>query len=495
MPDVFDIASGLEQDCNGDLVPDSCFVTTDCNTNGVDDLIDVECGVSDDLNGNGVLDECESGLTLYVNGGAAPGGDGSIGAPFNNWGAAFALALDGWSIEVASGTYTGTQNRNLNFAGRSLNIYSASGSGNCILDLEQNGRAFTSLAGSPDINISGLTIMNGRGTAGGPGGLWVGSGTDITVEDCVIQNCSAMAAAGAIRCDGDIELIDCVLAGNTAIAEAGSSFGGAMHVFGSVRASGTSFLGNSAITGGAVFYQGSSFSNAFAHCRFEDNLSEQRGGAIAQFKGRMMVDNCLFTGNWATAGAGGGIWNGSTLGGASTKLFVTSSTFADNHAGPGASAFEGGGAFFVASSGDLEVRNTILWGNTAGAGPAIKAFTQNSWQPTLDIRFCDLEGGVSALDLTNTVFSSGPLLDLDPLFNNPGLGDYVLAPGSPCVDAGRDSDLANDTLDIDRDGNTSERVPLDLGGLLREVDDPGAPDVGVGSGPITDMGAYERQAP
>ena len=46
--------------------------------------------------------------------------------------------------------------------------------------------------------------------------------------------------------------------------------------------------------------------------------------------------------------------------------------------------------------------------------------------------------------------------------------------------------------DIDHDGNTSERVPLDLVGNSREVDDPGAPDSGTGAAPITDMGALER---
>ena len=94
-------------------------------------------------------------------------------------------------------------------------------------------------------------------------------------------------------------------------------------------------------------------------------------------------------------------------------------------------------------------------------------------------------------------------VDLDPLFVDPDGADgdptthvdndFRLGAGSPSADAGDTGLLAEDVGDIDRDGNVLELVPLDLDLLPRRVDDPAAPDVGNGSPPHPDMGAYERQ--
>ena len=54
-----------------------------------------------------------------------------------------------------------------------------------------------------------------------------------------------------------------------------------------------------------------------------------------------------------------------------------------------------------------------------------------------------------------------------------------------------------DLLDLDGDGDTAERTPLDLGGEPRFMDDLRTPDTGVSDPPdypeIVDMGAYELQ--
>ena len=76
--------------------------------------------------------------------------------------------------------------------------------------------------------------------------------------------------------------------------------------------------------------------------------------------------------------------------------------------------------------------------------------------------------------------SIGGNIDADPLFDDPNNGDYRVAPGSPCIDAG-----------------DNEAVPLavdaDLDGLLRFADRLATPDTGYGTPPIVDMGAYEYQ--
>ncbi len=77
----------------------------------------------------------------------------------------------------------------------------------------------------------------------------------------------------------------------------------------------------------------------------------------------------------------------------------------------------------------------------------------------------------------------------DPIFRDPmgpdgqpGTGDedYRLGLGSPLIDAGNSWAVPTDLI-------------LDLAGLPRFVDDPMAPDVGLGGTRIVDIGAYERQ--
>ena len=63
------------------------------------------------------------------------------------------------------------------------------------------------------------------------------------------------------------------------------------------------------------------------------------------------------------------------------------------------------------------------------------------------------------------------------------------------IDAGSNGAVPADSADLDGDGDTSERAPVDLDGNPRFVDDPVTADTGVSDPPdytdIVDMGAYE----
>jgi hypothetical protein len=70
-------------------------------------------------------------------------------------------------------------------------------------------------------------------------------------------------------------------------------------------------------------------------------------------------------------------------------------------------------------------------------------------------------------------------------------GDLRLRGDSPCIDAGSNGAVPLDSADLDDDGDTDERTPLDLAGGPRFIDDPATDDTDAGTPPIVDIGAYE----
>ncbi len=63
---------------------------------------------------------------------------------------------------------------------------------------------------------------------------------------------------------------------------------------------------------------------------------------------------------------------------------------------------------------------------------------------------------------------------------------------SPCIDAGDNTAVPADVLDLDEDSNPTEDTPLDLDMFDRFHNDPCVTDTGSGTAPIVNMGAYEN---
>src|ERR1019366_6606905 len=114
--------------------------------------------------------------------------------------------------------------------------------------------------------------------------------------------------------------------------------------------------------------------------------------------------NCLIVTNTAL-GQGGGVYASGGI--------VESSTLSGNSAQSGAG---------LAVDGPVQVLNSILYGNTAGA-----------WADCGPINASALVS--YSLVGTGIVSGTGNLTG-DPLFVNPAGRDYRLGPGSPCLDAG-----------------------------------------------------------
>lgn len=180
------------------------------------------------------------------------------------------------------------------------------------------------------------------------------------------------------------------------------------------------------------------------NCRFYHNIASL-GGAIYLLEGVVSLANCEFQGNGADYGAA--IYSDS-------KMVVANCTFAQN------TAAIGGGAFATGSSGDVSVKNSILWKDAP--------------------QEIDLAGG--SLHVEYSVVHGGyegqGNVTADPAFVNLDGGDLRVLASSPCVDAG--------SQQVSQSLSTLRELSEDLSCSRRIVD--GDAD-GVA---VVDMGAYEQ---
>jgi predicted outer membrane repeat protein len=489
--DFVELFEGLAADCNANVVDDACEIAAgalpDCNGNGVPDVCDI-AGGAPDLNHNGIPDVCEpSGLSWYVDDSAAPGGNGSISAPYQTLGAAFQVALPSDSILVADGLYIGSSNRNLSFGGRDLVVRSLNGASNCIIDLQGTGAAFSLSQNETSASrIEGFTIRNGSSFAGRAINLYR---THAWVVGCRFEACTSTLGRGTavFMRESTSRIEDCTF------VQCHAREGGALGFeLGSPTVVGCTFENNTGSYGGALFGATSPQGRmVLSHCTFLGNTSDSIGGAIyftGQSNDQVLIENCLFAGNSSV--------NGGAVSGQS-DVTISDCTFAFN------SASSQGGALHRYLGGTGELLDSVLWGNQAPSGPQIAVLSSASGQ--LLVAYSCIEGGQALVQsgAPNTVTWGAGNIDVNPLFadqdgpdNNPltfGDNDYRLAIASPCIDAADNALIAIDLADIDGDGNFNERVPLDRDLLPRRQDIPSAPNSGAGTPPIVDMGCYERQ--
>ena len=364
------------------------------------------------------------------------------------------------------------------------------------------------LSPNTTVNISGLTISNGRvagtngadGTSGAPTGLPGGNaqgggifndGT-LTLFECVIQNCSASGGFGGRGYSSG---------GNG--GNGGNASGGGLANRGTMILMHCTIHNNSATGGsGGGFLSGidSSGSAGFGE-----------GGGIVNWS-TLLVTNCTFNANSATGAAGGvsasflgsynGLAGGPARGGAVDNqgtLFVKSCTIAGNSANGGsggnaASASRSGGTGGNATGGAINqagaatLRNTIVANNTTSAGA----------------------GGHGDSGANNGVAGTG---------TGPDLAGTVTSQGFNLISqvAGSSGWIVTDLLDVepllgplqDNGGPTPTRAPqagsaaidngikggvlTDQRGFARTVDLPGyTAQLGADN---TDIGAVELQSP
>ena len=307
--------------------------------------------------------------------------------------------------------------------------------------------------GSATVTISGLTIANGNtadGAAGG-GNPGVNGGGIINTGTLTITNSSI---TGNLTGSGGSN---------------GSGSGGLGGNGGGIYNSGTLTVTNSTISGNRTGPGGNGGASGTGG-------KGGSGGGIAN-TGTLSVVNSTLNDNQAGSGGNAGSSGTGGAGGDGGAMLsdtgtITNCTISGNQAGDGgtagdngaASSGRGGGIFKGTVGPVLNIRNSIIAGNSSPTGPDISG--------TVNSQDYNLLGSTSGATFTGTTTHNiiNPNPNLGALANNGGPTQTMLPlPGSPAVDAGNVSNLPPDTFDLNNNGNTTEPLPVDQRGFPRVI--------------------------
>ncbi len=219
-------------------------------------------------------------------------------------------AVDGDTVMVADGTYTGDGNRDIDFGGKDIVVMSENGPENCIIDCESNGRGFYFHNGEVSTSVlQGFKIKRGYDVNGG--GLYCDSSSPMiikctfsgnaanddgggmynyygnpTVANCTFMGNSAYRGGGMSNLNSDPTVTNCTFIGNSANGAGGMSNRG-----NGPTVANCLFIGNSANVAGGMYNY---YSNpTVTNCTFTENSANLRGG-MSNSKSSPMVTNCIF---------------------------------------------------------------------------------------------------------------------------------------------------------------------------------------------------------
>lgn len=189
---------------------------------------------------------------------------------------AFTSSLDGDTVVVNDGTYTGADNRDVDAHGRDITLQSLNGPLVTILDAESSGRHLEMDSAEKSLVIDGFTFKNGYVANDGGSIYMSGSGKDDptpTFKNCIWDNCYVDGAnheGGAIDCGfGGPEFINCIFTGCYSDAD----------------------------DGGACYFHEYDIDTAkrptFRNCTFY-NCSAVNGGCIYMYGDDVSMYNCIF---------------------------------------------------------------------------------------------------------------------------------------------------------------------------------------------------------
>ena len=273
--------------------------------------------------------------------------------------AAIDASSDNDIVTVRDGVYTGDGNYDIDFKGLSITLRSQNGPDNCIVDCEGKGRAFIFTSGEDsDSVLQGLTVINAAAwdpdwpqdpndpndmsDPAGYGGAIYCLGSSPKITDCIITDCTADYAGGAIFCDlgSDLLITDSVISynfcgsynydinqggggiycrdsdpniqsctlsynwaqgagGAIALIDSNSVITGSTMTFNDAWADNDEMLQH----GGGVYCKGGKVT--IAECKIKENDAKWSGGGIAIADANSTIELCEILDNHSWASAGG----------------------------------------------------------------------------------------------------------------------------------------------------------------------------------------------
>jgi hypothetical protein len=268
-------------------------------------------------------------------------------------------------------------------------------------DLAIYGRSIVVRSVDPnEPNIVGATVIDCQGTAAESHRGFTLNTPGSVLEGLTIINGYTREGGGAIYASGNsVTIRSCRLINNHA------SGGGAVHA-GALTLMNCLIARNS--ISGATWYWGG---GGGVHCGGEEGL--------------VTIYGCTIVDNTATGGEGDPPLAGGLYAGAHNTI-IDHCTILGNKAG------NGGGVF---SAGlNCTISNCIMRSNAASVGAQLNA------TGVLSVSYSDIEGG----------WAGQGNIDSDPLFVDASSGNYHLAMGSPCTEAG-DPQYVPDRRQLDSD--------------------------------------------
>jgi len=264
------------------------------------------------------------------------------------------------------------------------------------------------------------------------GGIYVGYGREVNVNNSVIRNNSAGYAGGGIYVqEGSLWLYQSKVTGNTA----GAMGGGIAVAGGSAHLSESGVSGNNAADhGGGIALSGEA-SLQLWQTGIRNNGAGTEGGGISVYDGSSAnLEQAYVTGNY-TNGTGGGIvgayssvsaWRtviaknsgrggGGAIAGQNLNVNLNFVTVADN-------LTASTGAAFLVDYSEISVNNSIVWGNDSEAP---LNFGQNSY---VSMRYSDIQE-------PSWASPADGVISTDPMFADAFNMVYSLTPGSPAINA------------------------------------------------------------
>jgi predicted outer membrane repeat protein len=346
-------------------------------------------------------------------------------------------ASTGDIVLLASGTYLGPGNTDVDFMGKLVTVTSSSGALSTIIDCGGSARAFLFTNGEDaSAVVSDLTIRNGSNAVFG-GAVYCVSASP-TIERVVFEDNASGFRGGAIYCD-----TSSVTIANVVFERNSSAFGGAIWCSansdvsvtscefrqdsasvsgGAIACNGSSplvednlFEENGAGVGGAIFYE--NLSGGFIKSnRFHNNRAVQNGGAISLAVSSPTIQINTFWRNDAPLGAG--LYCNDF-----SSPFVVSNTFDENSSPTGNAA-----GVYCTNSSSPQVRKNIISNSPSGSAMESANFSAPR------ISCCDFFGNADGDGLPPASFDEGGNFFLDPEFCGIlGSGNLFLQSDSPCA--------------------------------------------------------------